>query len=135
MTEDTPKKTRRFITGRDIMIIAVVLLIAAAALWYMRSSAAKEGNIAIITVNGNEIMRLNLAEYQTKTERISLIDEYHVPVSFEIAEGGIRFVDVDCPDHLCEAMGVCREEYEMAVCLPNATLVAVYTPEDAPKAR
>ena len=131
MAERTDNKNRKFISGRDILILAVVIMVAVGAIWYMRTSAVKEGNVAIVSVHGQEIMRINLVEYEDKTERISL-KPYGAPASLELSEGGIRFVDVECPDHLCEAMGVCRQEYEMAVCLPNATMIAVYAPDDAP---
>lgn len=48
-----------------------------------------------------------------------------VPVYFELADGRIRFVDVDCPDKLCEGFGWLDSAGEIAVCMPNRVSVTV----------
>ena len=123
---------RAFVRRSDLAVIAVLIVAAAVAIWFMRTRAATEGNVAVVTVRGQEIMRLDLSDYAKGTHRISLLEDYFVPVSLELADGGIRFVEVDCPDHLCEQMGICKNEYETAICLPNATVVAVYAPDNLP---
>lgn len=123
---------RRFTGRRDIWVVLALVAAALLAMWALDALGSKEGNIAVVTLRGQEIMRFNLRDYAQKTERVSLVDSYGVPVHFELKDGTIRFVDVDCPDHLCEAVGPIRGEYESAACLPNETLVAVYSPEDVP---
>ena len=55
-------------------------------------------------IDGKEVMRLNLLE---ETDRIfSLEEDYGIPVSFQIEGHRIRFVQVTCPDHICEKCGV-----------------------------
>ena len=133
MTEETQSAGRRFISRRDAIIIAAVVLAALGVMWYTNTVTAQDGNIAVISVDGKEVMRLNLAKYKNKSEYISLEEAYGVPVNFRVEDGGIRFVDVTCPDHICEAYGVCSREFDIAVCLPNRTMLVVYAPDDVPK--
>lgn len=48
-----------------------------------------------------------------------------VPVFFELLDGRIRFVDVGCPDKLCEGFGWLDSAGESAVCMPNRVSVTV----------
>lgn len=128
----TPKRDK-FISLKEIIIIASLLIFSAAGLLYIRSTSSVSGNIAVISLGGEEIMRIDLGKYKDKTELISLKEEYDVPVNFEVKDGGIRFYDVTCPDKLCEKYGVISNEYESAICLPNQTVLRVYAPDDIPK--
>lgn len=46
-------------------------------------------------------------------------------VHYEIKNGQIRFIDVDCPDKLCENFGFLSREGELAVCLPNRVSIRI----------
>lgn len=123
---------RGFFAKKDILIIAG-LLAAAAAVWFFGgfSAVPSQGNVAVISINSREVMRLNLSQYEQRTY-ISLEDEYGVPVNFELENGLIRFADVDCPDKLCEQNGFIGHTADRsAVCLPNRTAVTIFTPEEA----
>lgn len=50
-------------------------------------------------------------------------------MSFEVKEGAIRFVDVDCPDHICEDEGFVSLEGQTAVCMPNRVALSIYGSE------
>ena len=46
-------------------------------------------------------------------------------VHFEIQNHQIRFVNVECPDHLCEKFGFLSHPRETAVCMPNRVSVTI----------
>lgn len=57
--------------------------------------------IAVVTVEGEKVMEIPLSEIEG-TVQWSLLEEYGVPVHLQAEKGRIRFVDVECPDHICE---------------------------------
>ena len=46
-------------------------------------------------------------------------------IVFEIRDGQIAFVESDCPDKVCVHVGFLRRVGQMAVCLPNNTVLAI----------
>lgn len=114
---------------RDLIFLAAVLALALAGFLLVRFFA-REGNTAVITLDGREIIRLDLTR---ETDRVfSLEEEYGVPVSFEIQGGQIRFVNVTCPDHICENEGYLSREGQRAVCMPNRVVLSVYGDTNEP---
>ena len=112
---------------RDLLILLAVFLLAAAAWLFWRATASSEQNLAVITLDGAEIRRIDL---ETEPDGVfSLQQEYGVPVSFEVKEGAIRFVNVDCPDHICESEGFVSLEGQTAVCMPNRVALSIYGSE------
>jgi hypothetical protein len=128
----TEPNQRRFARRGDIFVVAGLVAVALIAMVVIYLMGAPSGNIAVVTVEGREIMRIDLGDYTNKEDYITLREDYGVPVDFEIRDATIRFVNVDCPDHLCEAMGAIGREYDSAICMPNQTVVAIYSPDDAP---
>ena len=111
---------------RDWVVIGALLLLAAGCWLFYRSTyrPPQEQNLAVIMIDGKEVMRLNLLE---ETDRIfSLEEDYGIPVSFQIEDHRIRFVQVTCPDHICENAGYLSMEGQSAVCMPNRTSLSIY---------
>ena len=95
------------------MIFAAVILALAGGLWVMHLGA-KPGKSAFVEMIGG------------KTQTISLETDgvYHI-VTLEVTDGKIRFIDSQCPDHLCEGFGWVQTEYDSAVCVPAGVSVRV----------
>ena len=111
---------------RDWVVIGAPLLLAAGCWLFYRFTyrPPQEQNLAVIMIDGKEVMRLNLLE---ETDRIfSLEEDYGIPVSFQIEDHRIRFVQVTCPDHICENAGYLSMEGQSAVCMPNRTSLSIY---------
>ena len=111
---------------RDWVVIGALLLLAAGCWLFYRFTyrPPQEQNLAVIMIGGKEVMRLNLLE---ETDRIfSLEEDYGIPVSFQIEDHRIRFVQVTCPDHICENAGYLSMEGQSAVCMPNRTSLSIY---------
>ena len=111
---------------RDWVVIGALLLLAAGCWLFYRFTyrPPQEQNLAVIMIDGKEVMRLNLLE---ETDRIfSLEEDYGIPVSFQIEDHRIRFVQGTCPDHICENAGYLSMEGQSAVCMPNRTSLSIY---------
>ena len=111
---------------RDWVVIGALLLLAAGCWLFYQFTyrPPQEQNLAVIMIDGKEVMRLNLLE---ETDRIfSLEEDYGIPVSFQIEDHRIRFVQVTCPDHICENAGYLSMEGQSAVCMPNRTSLSIY---------
>lgn len=124
------EKNRSFRMKKADWAILCVLLVLAAGCWifYQLSyQPPKEQNLAVIMVDGKEQLRLNLLEETDRT--LSLKESCGVPVSFQIKDQKIRFVDVDCPDHICENAGFLSMEGQTAVCMPNRVSLSIYGEE------
>ena len=108
----------------DILTAVLVLALVLTALWRLLAPEAEQDLAAVITVDGVEQLEIPLYEVEDLT-RISL-EEYGIPAHLELDHNRIRFVDVDCPDHLCEKTGWLTQAYQSAVCMPNKTVASVY---------
>lgn len=108
---------RKVFAKRDWVILAVLVVVAALtlALFALRP----RGNIAIVSYNGERVMEINLSRDGI----------YHIeadyPVTLEVKDGRIRFVDSHCPDHLCEGFSWIGDEYETAICMPARVVVQI----------
>ena len=106
------------------MIILAVMLAAAVLVWVLLSRK-KSVLFAEVVIQGETVMKIPLnSEEESKTW--DLQEKYNVPVHLETDHGRIRFIDVDCPDHICENTGWLSMAYQSAVCMPNRTAVTVY---------
>lgn len=109
---------------QNLLFAAAVLLLAGAlTLWQARTNlpgVGPAGMTARVTVDGGEDVLLSLAE----DGRYS-IGGGRLPVTLEISGGRIRFVESQCPDHICEHYGWLSQEYDQAVCMPAGVVVTV----------
>ena len=101
------------------MLIAVVLL-AAAVLGIYTLATRSEGGAAVVTIDGEEVMRLPLDE----DAQIVLGEGGHTN-TLVIENGKVRMTQASCPDHVCIKQGEICYDGEMIVCLPNMTVVTV----------
>ena len=106
----------------------MLLLAGVLALWRAhtikpdtdRSGAGTAGVAARVTVDGSDDLLLSLDE----DGRYS-IEGGRLPVTLEVAGSRIRFVESQCPDHICEHYGWLSQEYDQAICMPAGVVVTV----------
>lgn len=81
--------------------------------------------VADIYYDGTLVASLDLADEQEP--RVIPMSQLGVdlPVSFEVRDHKIRFVNVTCPDHLCEGFGFIGLPTQTAVCMPNRVSVLI----------
>lgn len=111
---------RKWFKKTDLIILLAVLLVAAALL-LMNKNNNIEGKTAQITSDSKVVKEIML---NTAVDEIFTLKE-NPNISFEIKNGKIRFVGVDCPDKLCENFGFLSKTNEVAVCLPNKVTLRI----------
>ena len=119
---------RQTTNEKDFLLIAVILLIAAVTGGFFLLKQNSDSAIAALSIDGQmvELYDLNKEEDQL----IDLREKYDVPVILEIKDGSIRFRESVCPDHLCENYGYISRVTETAVCMPNRTVLTIYSTQD-----
>lgn len=131
MEQQDGKKASRAKRARKLEWAAlgvVVALCVAAGIYLYRPRAGNA--VAVISVDGAEVRRIHLGEAADGV--FSIEPETGKPVSFEVKDGQIRFVNVTCPDHICEKAGWCAAPGERAVCMPNRTALICYDAKELP---
>lgn len=105
-------------TKRTRQKLIILLLTAAALAAILIPALLKRSVYASVEYSGEEIMRIDLSE-----DGVYSI-EGDLPVTLRVEDGGIRFENSVCPDHICEDFGLISKEGESAICVPAR--VAVY---------
>ena len=116
-----PSNPEMFLRKKEMLFLGGILLLALAS-FLIFSRRTSSGVCAQITFDKTVVHEISLSE-----DRIYHI-EGRLPVTLEVKEGKIRFINSVCPDHICEAYGWIDAHPEHAVCMP--ALVSVYITED-----
>ncbi len=113
---------KKLFSKADAVLIAVLLLIAAAALFFRMRGSAGEERFARIEKDGETISYFRLSEDLPYRE-------YEiggaVPVTIAAENGAVWFLHSECPDRLCVRFGKLSKTGETAVCLPARVAVTV----------
>lgn len=103
----------------DIILLAVCLFVSL-AVWLCVTLSKKEGEYAVVTVNGEEYGR-----YSLSSEEEIVIETERGKNVIVIRDGYADIADATCPDGLCERQRRINETGESLVCLPNKVTVTV----------
>ena len=117
------KSVKKYLSKKEILIIVAIFLACACMLAATRIFST-QGNEAIVSVNGSEVMRIELS----KSEIYNI--DANLQVTLEVKDGKIRFINSQCPDHVCEGFGWICEEFEYAICMPAGTVVTISSSQD-----
>lgn len=115
--------------GRLLVWLLVAALLAAAVLWMARPQSQPEPEetgprpVATVTVENREVARIDLLAEEDRD--FSILDETGLPITFQIRDHAIRFLESDCPDKVCIHTGFLKNDLDVACCLPNRTIVLV----------
>lgn len=103
---------------KNFLFAAVIILLAVViSLFTARGEA---GARAKIEISGGETQYLSLAK-----DGVYAIEGAALPVTLEVKDGKVRFIDSQCPDHICEGFGWVSTEYDTAVCMPAGVVLSV----------
>lgn len=103
----------------DVLIIAVIVVVATALLFTNKGSNSTP--FAVITVDGEEIERIDLSCAENRTFTLDTLPE----VTLEIKDSEIRFINSLCPDKTCEKSGFLSKVGDTAACVPAKTVVTI----------
>lgn len=118
-----PSSSAVFFRKSDLFILLAVLL--AAALWWFFSGRST-GTVAEISVGVDSEQRVTTVPLSK--DAIINVEGAPFPVTLEVKDGAIRFINSQCPDHRCEGFGWLRRDGEWALCAPARVYVRVVDP-------
>lgn len=111
------QKKKLFRVGDGVAIL-LVLLLAAGLLWAFL--AADGGAFVEVTVNGERVAYLPLAE-----DHIRVIEAGEYELTLVIEDGRVSVCDANCPDHVCEKTGKIAGRGTAIVCTPARICVRI----------
>ena len=132
--KDLPHKRKRhsgvFFSRRELLWAAAVVVLAGVVGVFVWNGAGDQSDqlMVVLWSDGQAVWKENLADLQK--ENISL-EIYGVEGYLEAEPGRIRFVQMNCPDKICESAGWLSAENQTAVCMPNRISMTVLTSQEA----
>ena len=106
---------------RDIMLIATLIIVCAAAFLIINFVVKKDDITAVVKVDGNIVYMLPLDKNASVT-----VEGYQGGSNTVVIENGTVYMkDADCPDKLCEKTGKISKNGETIVCLPHRVVVEI----------
>lgn len=119
------REKKRLIPRKSELIVLLVSCCLVLSFWLYTGFRKKEHIMAGVYIGGDQVMVIDLS----KEERNRVIDlsPYSVPGKLEVEGYRIRFIQVACPDHICEKTGWIGRDGESAVCMPNRAAVLIYS--------
>lgn len=112
-----PKRLRK----KEWMIILIFLLLCSAAYGLIHFRGQSTGLVAEIYHNQTLERTIDLDRAINETITLDAEGKVHI----EVLDHRVRFVDVDCPDKICEHAGFLGKEGDIAVCMPNRYYMVV----------
>lgn len=101
------------------VLFALCILLAAAALALPRLFARGGASASVRVLDGAPFA------LALDTDGRYEVEGARLPVTLEVSDGRVRFVDSRCPDHICEGYGWLSRAGDQAVCLPAGVVISV----------
>ena len=105
----------------DILLILLLMFMALAGMLFF-SSLTGDHVIAVIKQDGQVVERIDLDRIK-EPRTITVTGSYHNNIKVEPHR--IRFEKSDCPEQICVNTGWLSDYGDIAVCLPNKTVIAI----------
>ena len=118
MAKDSVKKEKKLDINKIMIGGLLVFSLVAMGIRYL---TADKGEYAMVAIDGTA----SRYEISLEEEAIHTITEGNFVVTLEVKGGAIRFINSQCPDHLCEGFGFVSEEDDFAVCMPAGVAVLI----------
>ncbi|MBR5232662.1 MAG: NusG domain II-containing protein [Clostridia bacterium] len=116
-------------TKNDIILVAVILLIAAAGL-LVANLTRLEGNMVLVKIDGNVTQSYSL--YENRTVDIVTGDNNEFMNTLVIEDGKAYMSDADCPDKICKEHRPISYSGETIVCLPHRIVIEITAENSVP---
>ncbi len=107
---------------KNIIFTVAILMLCALLLLYIFINK-KPGNIAVLNIVNSNSIFIDLSEesiHEFTTETGALID-----FTIEVKDTKARFINSNCPDHLCEAYGWQANTFDEAICAPAGVALSI----------
>lgn len=117
-------------TKNDIILVAVILLIAAAGLLTVNLTR-QEGSMVVVKIDGNETERYSL--YEDRTVEIITGENDEFSNTLVIEDGKAYISQADCPDKICQEHRAVSYSGETIVCLPHKIVIEITADSSTPE--
>ena len=105
-----------------ILLLAAGLVVAC-GLWWCISSGSAGGTVAVISVDGEELYRIDLSAVK---ESYTLdIDTQWGHNTVLVSPGEISVTEADCPDHICVQRGCITGAGIPIICMPHRLIIEI----------
>ena len=113
-----PAEKKRTVTRMDLLLILILFAAAGCLLFFRHRQGA--GSLVRIYSDNEIVKELSLNRDDSFTITTDL------GTNTIVVENGQAFMaDADCPDKICEQMGLISKPGEMIICLPHKIIVEV----------
>ena len=109
-------------TKKLIIIIAAAVIICL-AVYIAAVRLAPHGDIAVISVNGEEYKRIDLSKVKEPYE-LRIETEYGVNIVL-VEPGAISVSSADCPDKICVYQGRLTQAGLPIICMPHRLVISI----------
>ena len=109
-------------TKKLIIIIAAAVIICL-AVYIAAVRLAPHGDIAVISVNGEEYKRIDLSKVKEPYE-LRIETEYGVNIVL-VEPGAISVLSADCPDKICVYQGRLTQAGLPIICMPHRLVISI----------
>ena len=109
---------------REIIIVALVAVVALLAVVFLKrpQKPEEEPKTLVAIQHGNNIVK----EFDPTVDAIYEVTGDYGKMNIEVKDGKWHVSEVECPNHICEAMGwVDVTEIIPITCLPNNIIIYV----------
>jgi len=104
----------------NVILIGLVVVLIAGVLLFSKMGKTEGAMAQVHIETTGEVMEISLEE-----DGIYEIPDARIPVTLQVKDGAIAFVNSVCPDHTCEGNGFLRMEDDISICLPAGVAVIV----------
>jgi hypothetical protein len=119
---------RAFLRRIDLIVIALILLVAGAFYLVQKSTASDATAVALVIIDNELVDKIELCS--GAPQNFTYPQRPHV-VLHRYEDGSIAFLASDCPDQICVNTGRLSLPYHQAACLPNQFILSVQAIENA----
>lgn len=107
---------------KEIVIVIIALVIAGLSYLTISFLSKNKSNVSVENASGDVLLTFNI----NKDDYYTLTGEYGT-FNIEVKDGQCRAVNVECPNHNCEATGWISSRNPIPIiCIPNNIVVKIY---------
>ena len=108
---------------KTLLWILLFAAVVAGGLLLTRRLDSRGGTIAVISVNGEEIERIDLSKVRESYD-LEIATDYGRNL-VHVSPGAISIAEADCPDRVCVQMGELRRGGIPIICMPHRLVIAI----------
>ncbi len=112
------------IKKKDLILVLVVLILAVAVYFWQSTMKTSGNEQVVVRIDGVEAGSYDLNQDQ----EISLNNGTNILV---IKDGVADMIEADCPDKLCVDQRSISKNHESIICLPNKVVVEVISSDES----